>query len=80
MLAQKPNEENKFVFEGEKLEAFIQLDEINGIEKSGKFKDDYFYKPYLTNVVLLKDITYLNAPDSRQFKSFQTTKRCFQKS
>lgn len=59
LSAQKPNEENKFVFESEKIETFIQLDEINGIEKSGKYKDDYFYKPYLTNVVLLKDNNYL---------------------
>jgi len=59
LSAQKPNEENKFVFENEKNETFIQLDEINGIEKSGKFKDDFFYKPYLTNVVLLKDNNYL---------------------
>lgn len=59
LAAQKPNEENKFVFESEKIETFIQLDEINGIEKSGKFKDDYFYKPYLTNIVLLKGNTYL---------------------
>lgn len=58
LSAQKPNEENKFVFENEKIETFIQLDEINGVEKSGKFKDDYFYKPYLTNVVLLKDNNY----------------------
>jgi hypothetical protein len=53
--AQKPNEENRFIFENEKIETFILLDEINGIEKSGKFKDDFFYKPYLTNVVSLKD-------------------------
>jgi hypothetical protein len=59
LSAQKPNEENQFVFESEKMETFIQLDEVNGIEKSGKFKDDYFYKPYLTNVVLLKDNNYL---------------------
>ncbi|MBK7245137.1 MAG: hypothetical protein IPH98_15000 [Saprospiraceae bacterium] len=59
LAAQKPNEDNKFIFEHEKIETFIQLDEINGIEKSGKFKDDYFYKPYLTNIVLLKDNTYL---------------------
>lgn len=58
LSAQKPNEENKFVFENEKIETFIQLDEINEVEKSGKFKDDYFYKPYLTNVVLLKDNNY----------------------
>ncbi|MEO5910884.1 MAG: hypothetical protein ABIP95_08345 [Pelobium sp.] len=55
----KPNEENKFVFDSEKIETFIQLDEVSGIEKSGKYKDDFFYKPYLTNVVLLKDKDYL---------------------
>lgn len=59
LSAQKSNEENKFVFEREKIETFIQLDEVKGIEKSGKYKDDYFYKPYLTNVVLLKDNNYL---------------------
>lgn len=59
LSAQKPNEENKFVFDSEKIETFIQLDEIKGIEKSGKYKDDFFYKPYLTNVVLLKDKNYL---------------------
>ena len=59
LSAQKPNEDNKFVFENEKIETFIQLDEINGIEKSGKFKDEFFYKPYLTNVVQLKDKNYL---------------------
>lgn len=59
LSAQKPNEENKFVFDSERIETFIQLDEINGIEKSGKYKDDFFYKPYLTNVVLLKDKNYL---------------------
>ena len=57
--AQKPNEENKLVLETEKVETFILLDEVNGIEKSGKFKDDYFYKPYLTNVVAFKDNEYL---------------------
>jgi hypothetical protein len=59
LSAQKPNVENKFVFDSEKIETFIQLDEVNGIEKSGKYKDDFFYKPYLTNVVLLKDNNYL---------------------
>lgn len=59
LAAQKPNEENKLVLESEKIETFIQLDEINGIEKSGKFKDDYFYKPYLTNVVSLDGNKYL---------------------
>jgi hypothetical protein len=59
LAAQNSNEENKFIFEDEKIETFIQLDELIGIEKSGKFKDDFFYKPYLTNVVLLKKNNYL---------------------
>ena len=57
--AQKSNEENKFVFEGQKIETFIQLDEIKGIEKNEQYKDEFFYKPYLTNVVLQKDNNYL---------------------
>ena len=57
--AQKPNEENKLILKTEKVETFILLDEINGIEKSGKFKDEYFYKPYLTNIVPLKNNKYL---------------------
>ena len=36
LSAQKPNEENKFILESEKIETFILLDEINGIEKNGK--------------------------------------------
>ena len=59
LSAQKTNEQNKFVFQKEKIETFIQLDEIKGIEKSGKFKDDFFYKPYLTNIVLLENNKYL---------------------
>ena len=59
LSAQKPNEENNFVFDNEKIETFIQLDEVKGIEKSTKYKNDFFYKPYLTNVVLLKDNNYL---------------------
>ena len=57
--AQKPNEENKFVLDSEKVETFILLDEINGIEKSEEYKDDFFYKPYLTNLVELKKNYYL---------------------
>lgn len=57
--AQKPSEENKLVLETEKIETFILLDEVNGIEKSEQFKDAYFYKPYLTNVAVLKDNQYL---------------------
>ena len=31
--AQKPNEENKYILPSQKIETFIQLDEVNGIEK-----------------------------------------------
>ncbi len=59
IAAQKPNEENTLVYENEKIETFILLDEVNGIEISGKFKDDHFYKPYLTNLVALNSNQYL---------------------
>lgn len=59
VAAQKPNVENNFILPTEKIETFIQLDEVNGIEKSGKFKDDFFYKPYLTNVVSIEKDKYL---------------------
>lgn len=57
--AQASNEKNKFVFEEEKIETFIQLDELKGIERSVKYNDDFFYKPYLTNIVQLIDKNYL---------------------
>lgn len=55
---EKPNEENAFVWNKENVETYILLDEINGIEKSGKFKNDFFYKPYLTNIVRLNETEY----------------------
>ncbi len=55
---EKPNEENGWVWNKENVETYILLDEINGIERSGRFKDDYFYKPYLTNVVQLNETEY----------------------
>ncbi|MCB0646962.1 MAG: hypothetical protein KDC49_09885 [Saprospiraceae bacterium] len=58
MAARHANEENTFVFEDEKLETFILLDEINGIEKSVEFKNEHFYRPNLTNLVPLSDKTY----------------------
>ena len=59
LAAEKPNEENKFVLPAQKIETFILLDEIIGMEKSGKYKDDHFYKPHLTNVISLNDNKYL---------------------
>jgi hypothetical protein len=58
-LTQKSNIENTLILPSERIETFIQLDEVNGIEKSGRFKDDFFYKPYLTNVVAIEENKYL---------------------
>ena len=52
-LSQKesPNKENTYILKDDLLETSILLDEMKGIEKSGKFKDNNFYKGYLTNMV-----------------------------
>ena len=55
LAAQKPIEENYSILPAERLETSILLDEFAGIEKRKKFKEDYFYKPYLSSVVVLKD-------------------------
>lgn len=55
---EKSNEENTFVWKKENVETYILLDEMNGVEKSGRNKDDYFFKPYLTNIVKLNDLEY----------------------
>lgn len=58
VAARGPNEENRWIWPAEKIETFIQLDEVRDIEKSQKYKDEQFYKPYLQNVVPLKDSQY----------------------
>lgn len=58
-LKDKANDENTLVWANESLETDILLDEMKGVEKNRKLKDDKFYKPYLTNVVKLSDSTYL---------------------
>lgn len=55
---EKSNEENTFVWKNENVETYILLDEMNGVEKSGKNKDAFFFKPYLTNIVKLNDLEY----------------------
>lgn len=57
--SQNNNDENTFVYKNEKLETYILLDELKGIEKSVNYKDEHFYKPYLTNLVALRDSNYL---------------------
>src|SRR5688572_15258168 len=56
--AESPNEENKLVLESEKVETFILLDEIRGIEKNRKLKEEHFYKAQITNAVLLEPGLY----------------------
>ncbi len=48
-----PNKENKFVLKEDLLAMSALLDEIKGMEKNAKLKDDHFYKAYLTNAVKL---------------------------
>ena len=54
-----PNEENQWVLESQRIETHILLDEFKDIEKSKAFADDHFYKPYLQNVIKLKEGQYL---------------------
>ncbi|WP_422359662.1 hypothetical protein [Reichenbachiella sp.] len=57
--ASGPNEENPWVLESQRIETHILLDEFKGIEKSEAFSNDHFYKPYLQNVLKLKEGQYL---------------------
>lgn len=57
-LKDKPNAENNYVWKSELVETFLLLDEMNGVDKNSKLKEDNFYKPYLTNVVKLDDSIY----------------------
>lgn len=58
-LKENPNKENTFVEKKYLLETSLLLDEMKGIEKSFKYKDDNFYKGYLTNVVQLDNSNFL---------------------
>jgi hypothetical protein len=60
-LSQKesPNKENIFVLKEDLLETSILLDEMKGIEKSGKYKDNNFYKGYLTSVVQIDKSNFI---------------------
>jgi hypothetical protein len=55
----KPNRENSFVQNSDLLETSALLDEMKDLGKSDKFKDDNFYKPYLTNATQLNDTNFL---------------------
>ena len=68
--AQRTNEKNDLVLESEKVETYVLLDEVNGIQKSVKYQDSVFYKPYLTNIVKLSDkefflqVSYVGVKDT----------------
>ncbi|MEP6611404.1 MAG: hypothetical protein ABJA76_05955 [Mucilaginibacter sp.] len=55
---EKPHAENKFILKGESLATSMLLDELKGMEKNAKLKDDHYYKPYLTNIVDRGDDTF----------------------
>ncbi|WP_139793737.1 hypothetical protein [Reichenbachiella faecimaris] len=57
--ATQPNEKNSWVLESQRIETHILLDEFKDIEKSKTQEDDNFYKPYLQNVIALKETQYL---------------------
>lgn len=59
LAVQKPDSANPFIWESEKVETMVLLAEMAGMEKNGKLKEDTFYRPYLTNIVTLKDSQYL---------------------
>jgi len=54
----KPNEEISLILPEQKVGTFILIDEMKDIEKSGKYQDDLFYKPYLMNIVKISDNQY----------------------
>jgi hypothetical protein len=51
----KPNKDNTKVLNGDLPETALLLDEIKGIEKSSKYKEDHFFKATLNNVFKLND-------------------------
>jgi|GEM_PF-303783 len=50
---------NPMVMPSDALEMSALLDEVKGIRASNKYKDDNFYKAYLTNATMLDDSSYL---------------------
>jgi len=52
------NSENDVILAGQEVETQILIDEIWDIQKSDRYKDNSFFKPYLTNVVLRDNGSY----------------------
>jgi len=51
--------DNKYVLEEHRLETSALLDEMKAIEEHGQLKDTVFYKPYLTNLIMLDSNKFL---------------------
>lgn len=56
---EKSNEENTLVLESQKLETFLLMDEIRGIQKNTQNEKEQFYIAYLSNVSPLNEDQYL---------------------
>jgi hypothetical protein len=56
---EKPNRDNAFVWKENLLETSALLDEMKGIDRNLKTKEDNFYKCYLTNVVEFDDNDFI---------------------
>lgn len=59
ILKEKPNSTNPYILNEDLPATSALLDEMKEIEKSGKYKDDHFYKAYLMNMTQLPDSNYL---------------------
>ncbi len=53
--AQGNNIENKWIFNQQQIQTSLLINEIENIEKSEEFKNDFFYKPYLTNLITIEN-------------------------
>ncbi|MFN0202841.1 MAG: hypothetical protein ACKVTZ_15055, partial [Bacteroidia bacterium] len=58
LLAQRPAQENTWIVPNADEAMYLLLDEMQEIEQSTRFKDNYFYKPYLTNLTPLPNGGY----------------------
>ncbi len=52
------NSKNKWVLTSQAVETQVLIDEIQDIQKSKKYKDDHFFKPYLTKITPLEKSNY----------------------
>lgn len=58
LAAAQENSPNKWILATEKIETQLLIDEILDIQKSKAFKNDAFFKPYLTKITPLENDKY----------------------